>query len=120
MMSISEDGRPVLDFASFEDLVSEPEIGVEMVSSPAPPMTPTPRISLVAGYGRSSYGDKLFDGDLARSQLSPECPFSLGLAMILLEAGEDFDQYIADSVEKPDWLKVRDELMDDIHADADA
>ena len=75
-----------------------------MHSSPAPSKV-SHKICLVTGYGRSSFGDTRLDGDLPMSELRSECAFTLSVAMILCEAGEEYIEYRADLGDKPEWHK---------------
>ena len=82
----------------------EQHLQTHMHSSPAPSKV-SHKICLVSGYGRSSFGDTRLDGDLPMSVLRSECAFTLSVAMILCEAGEEYIEYVVDMGDKPEWHK---------------
>ncbi len=88
-MTLSKEGRPVLDFLQFdsfeEEAVGLAELPTEC--SEAPPSSAA-TICLVHGYGRESYGDATLDAGLPRSPLWPACAYSIAVEMVLVEAGE--------------------------------
>ena len=113
MVQVGEDGRPALDFAYFEELISVPEYwewedqrlhASEMDNSEAP-ISFSQSLCLVVGYGRSSYADPFLDGDLPLSGMRAECVFTLSIAMMLAEAQVEYEEYRCDLGDKPDWLK---------------
>ncbi|QDZ22150.1 inward rectifying potassium channel transporter [Chloropicon primus] len=115
--------RFLIDFTCFEDFVDAPEYWEEeeaifikkdlpMENGEAPPEIEGDKPGLLLGFGRESFGDPLLDGDLPRGGLRPQCCFALSVAMTLLEAGDDYEEYRSDLADKPTWHAKVDEKLE--------
>ena len=114
--------RPTLDFSCFEELVEVPEYWEEeeaffvndslpMENSERPPKV-SDKIGILIGFGRASYGDEALDFDLPKTGMRAECCFALSVAMSLLEAGEDYEEYRTDLGNKAVWHKDVNEKLE--------
>ena len=95
-----------------EDLVKWPEgkdpyvNGLLYGRQPAPPATPVPGKPIKAVLScRPSYGSgDILDAESAMGPVMPFCPYCLRLGMWMREAGLEFETYLIDSNDKPEWF----------------
>ena len=100
--SEEEEEEPLVKWPEGKD----PYVNGLLYGRQAAPPTPVPGKPIKAVLScRPSYGSGDFlDADSPMGPLMPLCPFCLRLGMWMREAGLEFETYLIDSKDKPEWF----------------
>ena len=61
-------------------------------------------LSARASYGGRNTAGELVDGDAALGPIMPFCPYCLRISLLLIESGVEFETFLIDAGDKPDWF----------------
>ena len=61
-------------------------------------------LSARASYGGRNTAGALVDGDAPLGPIMPFCPYCARLSLLLIESGVEFEVFLIDAGDKPDWF----------------
>ena len=61
-------------------------------------------LSARASYGGRNTAGELVDGDAALGPIMPFCPYCARISLLLIESGVEFEVFLIDAGDKPDWF----------------
>ena len=61
-------------------------------------------LSARASYGGRNTAGELVDGDAALGPIMPFCPYCARISLLLIESGVEFQAFLIDAGDKPDWF----------------
>ena len=61
-------------------------------------------LSARASYGGRNTAGELVDGDAALGPIMPFCPYCARISLLLIESGVEFEAFLIDAGDKPDWF----------------